>query len=139
MATILVRRSASEGARSSILSMRVEKHVDLLGDRREDLLCLITRHAAAVAQRDERHRMDSQHRGQRVDLSDRGLLDVGIVSWYGVKEEEPGLYGIIDTFTNEQGRDEHLTGELAKALFGRADELFSEAPKVHRLHVIAQK
>jgi quinol monooxygenase YgiN len=65
--------------------------------------------------------------------------ETGIVSWYGVKEEEPGLYGIIDTFTNEQGRDEHLTGELAKALFGKADELFSEAPKVHRLHVIAQK
>jgi quinol monooxygenase YgiN len=63
----------------------------------------------------------------------------GIVSWYAVKEDEPGTYGIIDTFTNEQGRDEHLTGELAKALFGKADELFSEPPKVHRLHVIAQK
>jgi hypothetical protein len=32
-----------------------------------------------------------------------------------------------------------LNGELAKALFAKAGELFSEAPKVHRLHVIAQK
>jgi quinol monooxygenase YgiN len=55
------------------------------------------------------------------------------------KEEEAGLYGIIDTFADEVGRDAHLNGELAKALFGKADELFSEAPKVHRLHVIAQK
>jgi quinol monooxygenase YgiN len=65
--------------------------------------------------------------------------EVGIVGWYGVKEEERGLYGIVDTFADEVGRDEHLKGDLAKALFGKADELFSEAPKVHRLHVIAQK
>jgi quinol monooxygenase YgiN len=65
--------------------------------------------------------------------------ETGIVSWLAVKEEEPGIYGIIDTFKDEVGRDAHLNGELAKALFGRADELFSVAPKVHRLHVIAQK
>jgi quinol monooxygenase YgiN len=63
----------------------------------------------------------------------------GIVSWYAAKEEEPGLYGIIDTFNDEIGRDAHLNGELAKALFGKADELFSEAPKVHRLRIIAAK
>ena len=65
--------------------------------------------------------------------------EAGIAGWYAVKEEEPGRYGIVDTFADEIGRDAHLNGELAKALFGRADELFSEAPKVHRLHVIAQK
>ena len=65
--------------------------------------------------------------------------EAGIAAWYGLKEEEPGRFGIIDTFNDEVGRDAHLNGELAKALFARADELFSEAPKVHRLHVIAQK
>jgi len=65
--------------------------------------------------------------------------EAGILSWFGVKEEEPGLYGIVDTFEDEVGRDAHLAGELAKALFGRVDELFSKAPKVHRLHIIAQK
>ncbi len=63
----------------------------------------------------------------------------GIVGWYAVKEEEPGLYGIVDTFADEVSRDAHLSGDLAKALFARADELFSEPPKVHRLHVISQK
>jgi hypothetical protein len=32
-----------------------------------------------------------------------------------------------------------LNGELAKALFAKAEELFSEAPKIHRLHVVAEK
>ena len=65
--------------------------------------------------------------------------EAGAVSWYGVKEEEPGLYGIIDTFNDGVGRDAHVNGELAKALFGKADELLSAAPKIHRLHVVAQK
>src|ERR1700748_619566 len=63
----------------------------------------------------------------------------GAVSWYGVKEEEPGRYGIFDTFNDEVGRDAHLNGELAKALFAKAEQLFSEAPKIHRLHVVAGK
>jgi len=65
--------------------------------------------------------------------------EAGIAGWYAVKEDEPRIYAIVDTFADEVARDAHLNGELAKALFGRADELFSEAPKVHRLHVIAQK
>jgi quinol monooxygenase YgiN len=63
-----------------------------------------------------------------------------LVSWYGLKEEDkPGVYGIVDTFDDEVGRDEHLKGELAKALMAKAEELFSEAPKIHRLHVVAGK
>ena len=63
----------------------------------------------------------------------------GTVSWYGLKEEgEPGVYTIFDTFNDEIGRDDHLNGELAKALGARAEELFSEV-KVYRLHVIAEK
>jgi quinol monooxygenase YgiN len=63
-----------------------------------------------------------------------------LVSWYGLKkEDEPGVYGIIDTFDDEVGREEHMKGELAKALMAKAEELFSEAPKIHRLHVVAGK
>lgn len=65
--------------------------------------------------------------------------EAGIVSWFALKEEEPGRYGIVDTFNDEVGRDAHLNGELAKALFGKAEQLFSEPPKVHRLHVLAGK
>ena len=63
-----------------------------------------------------------------------------LVSWYGLKEEDkPGVYGIVDTFDDEVGREEHLKGELAKALMTKAEELFSEAPRIHRLHVVAEK
>jgi quinol monooxygenase YgiN len=66
--------------------------------------------------------------------------EAGAVSWYGLTEEgEPGVYRIFDTFNDEVGRDAHLKGELAKALMAKAEELFSEAPKIHRLHVVAEK
>jgi quinol monooxygenase YgiN len=66
--------------------------------------------------------------------------EAGAVSWLGLKEEgKPGVYGIFDTFNDEVGRDEHLKGELAKALMAKAAELFTEAPTIHRLHVIAEK
>jgi quinol monooxygenase YgiN len=64
----------------------------------------------------------------------------GTVSWYGLKEEDkPGVYGIFDTFNDEVGRDDHLKGDLAKALMAKAEELFSEPPNIHRLYVIAEK
>src|SRR5271165_377087 len=63
----------------------------------------------------------------------------GTVSWYATKEEgEPGVYVICDTFNDEVGRDDHLKGEAAKELAANAEELFSEAPKIHRLQVIAE-
>jgi quinol monooxygenase YgiN len=65
--------------------------------------------------------------------------EAGAISWYGLKEEVPGLYAVIDTFDDEVGRDAHLNGDLAKALYAKADELFSQAPKIHALHVIAAK
>ena len=64
----------------------------------------------------------------------------GIVTWYAFKDEDqPGVYGIFDTFDDAAGREAHVSGELAKALFGKADELFSEAPALHRLAVISNK
>jgi len=33
----------------------------------------------------------------------------------------------------------HLTGDIAKALFARAEELFAEAPQVHKLEILAAK
>lgn len=64
----------------------------------------------------------------------------GVVTWHAFKEEDkPGVYGIFDTFDDQVGRDAHADGELAKALFGRANELFSEQPVIHRLTVISNK
>jgi quinol monooxygenase YgiN len=60
------------------------------------------------------------------------------VSWFGLKEDE-GNYSVFDTFDDEAGRDAHLNGEIAKALMAKADELFSEAPQIHKIAVVANK
>jgi len=49
-------------------------------------------------------------------------------SWYAVKIG-PSKFGIFDTFPDEKGRQAHLTGEIAKALFAKAPELFFEGAR----------
>ena len=63
----------------------------------------------------------------------------GTVDWFGFKEDESGAYGVFDTFHDEAGRDAHLNGEIAKALMAKAEDLFSEAPKIHKITLVATK
>ena len=62
----------------------------------------------------------------------------GTVDWFAIKEDD-GAYSIFDTFNDEAGREAHLTGEIAKALMARADELFAEPPQIHKITVLAEK
>jgi quinol monooxygenase YgiN len=62
----------------------------------------------------------------------------GTATWYGIKEGE-GAYAVFDTFDDEKGRDAHLNGDIAKALMGKADDLFSNALQIHRLEIVANK
>ena len=64
--------------------------------------------------------------------------EAGTVNWYGLKEDE-GLYSVFDTFNDEAGRNAHLNGEIAKALMAKASELFAEAPKIHKIDILADK
>jgi len=59
-------------------------------------------------------------------------------SWYAVKLG-PARFGIFDTFRDEDGRNAHLTGAIAKALFARAEELFATPPQVEMLQILAMK
>ena len=63
----------------------------------------------------------------------------GTIHWYAIKEDKPGVYGIFDTFDDEQGREAHLHGEIAKALMGKADELLSEPPMIRKIGLLAEK
>ena len=60
------------------------------------------------------------------------------VNWYGMKEAA-GQYSVFDTFNDEAGRDAHLDGEIAKALMANAATLFSEAPQIHKIDILADK
>ncbi|HEY1947764.1 MAG TPA: antibiotic biosynthesis monooxygenase [Bryobacteraceae bacterium] len=66
------------------------------------------------------------------------LQETGTTTWYALKIG-PARYGIFDTFPNDEARNAHLTGEIAKALFARAEELFLTPPKVEMLEILAAK
>lgn len=59
-------------------------------------------------------------------------------TWYAVKLG-PNKFGIFDTFKNEDGRNAHLSGEIAKALFAKAEELLAKPPQVEKLEILASK
>ena len=65
--------------------------------------------------------------------------ETGTVDWYGFKQDQPGVFGIFDTFNDEAGREAHLNGEIAKALMAKADEYFAEKPMIHKITLIAEK
>jgi quinol monooxygenase YgiN len=62
----------------------------------------------------------------------------GTVTWYGIKEDD-GAYAVFDTFDDESGRDAHLSGDIAKALTAKADELFSNSLQIHKIDIVANK
>ena len=64
------------------------------------------------------------------------LHEAGTLKWYAIKLG-PGKFGIFDTFANEGDRNAHLTGEIAKALGARANELFATPPQIEKVEVLA--
>jgi quinol monooxygenase YgiN len=64
--------------------------------------------------------------------------ETGTTTWYAVKLG-PARFGIFDTFKDENGRNAHLSGEIAKALFAKAADLFDTPPQVEKLEILAAK
>lgn len=62
----------------------------------------------------------------------------GTKTWYAIKFS-PNTYGIFDTFEDESGREAHLSGKVAEALMAKADDLFSAAPIIDKVELIAAK
>jgi len=62
----------------------------------------------------------------------------GTITWYAIRMGGP-KFGIFDTFVDEQGREAHLNGEIAKALFAKAKELLAKDPQIHKLELLAAK
>jgi quinol monooxygenase YgiN len=58
------------------------------------------------------------------------------LKWYAIKLG-PGKFGIFDTFANEGGRNAHLSGDIAKALGARANELFATPPQIVKVEILA--
>lgn len=60
------------------------------------------------------------------------------LTWYSFKIDK-NTFGIFDTFENEEGREAHLNGEIAKALMGNADRLLSESPNIQKIEILSSK
>ena len=59
-------------------------------------------------------------------------------AWFAIRFG-PSTFGIFDVFPDESGRQAHLDGRVAAALFRMADELFVHPPTVEQLDVLASK
>ena len=64
--------------------------------------------------------------------------ETGTTTWFAFKIG-PATFGIFDTFKDEAGRNAHIGGEVAKALFARAEELFATAPEIKTVDILAEK
>jgi quinol monooxygenase YgiN len=60
------------------------------------------------------------------------------IAWFGIRIGTSG-FGIFDAFPNEEARLTHLHGKVAAALMARAPELFTGAPVIEHVEILAAK
>jgi len=51
----------------------------------------------------------------------------------------PSTFGVFDAFADETGRQNHLSGPIAKALMANAAELLATPPAIERVEVMGAK
>jgi len=69
-------------------------------------------------------------------------------AWFAIRMG-PSTFGIFDAFSDEKGREAHLSGEVAKALMAKAPELLAlmakapellaKPPSIEKIDVLADK
>ncbi len=60
------------------------------------------------------------------------------MTWFAI-QMGPSTFGIFDAFPDEAGRQAHLSGRVAEALFAQAPELFAQPPTIEQADVLAAK
>ncbi len=60
------------------------------------------------------------------------------ISWYALRIG-PSTFGIFDTFNTEEGREAHLSGEIAAALMKHAEDLLATPPVIEKVELLAVK
>ncbi len=59
-------------------------------------------------------------------------------TWFAI-QMGPSTFAIFDTFPNDEGRNAHLAGKVAKALMAKAPDLLEKAPSIEKIDVLAVK
>ena len=70
-----------------------------------------------------------------IDLAN---AEAGTITWFAFKLSDTS-FGIFDTFADDEGRQAHLVGDIAKALLGKADEWLVQTPDILMADVLAAK
>ena len=58
--------------------------------------------------------------------------------WFGLRLG-PSTFAIFDAFADESGRQTHLNGPIAQALFANAPDLLAEPPSIEKTEVLGAK
>ncbi|KAK0446233.1 hypothetical protein EV421DRAFT_261122 [Armillaria borealis] len=59
--------------------------------------------------------------------------------WYAFEFPGTSLFGIVDFFLSDEGRQAHIKGKVATALYAHADEYFADEPDIVKVKVLAAK
>jgi quinol monooxygenase YgiN len=59
-------------------------------------------------------------------------------AWFAIRLGR-STFGIFDAFSDEAGRQAHLSGKVAAALMAKAAELFAQPPVIEKIDVLAAK
>lgn len=62
----------------------------------------------------------------------------GTRAWFAI-QLDGSTFGVFDVFPDDAARQTHLDGGVGQALAQRGEELFSEAPSIQKLDVLAFK
>ena len=82
-------------------------------------------------------------KAEEVDAFLRSALPIvqeepATVAWFAIRMG-PSTFGVVDAFPDDAGRQAHLTGKVAAALMAKAPELFTTAPAIEKVDVLAAK
>ncbi|MCU0730439.1 MAG: antibiotic biosynthesis monooxygenase [Hyphomonas sp.] len=64
--------------------------------------------------------------------------EAGTIAWFAGRLDTQ-RFVIFDTFDDEAGRAEHLSGPVAAALSAAAEDLFATAPDIRMVDLLAEK
>jgi quinol monooxygenase YgiN len=66
------------------------------------------------------------------------LEEPATTAWFAIRMG-PTMFGIVDAFPDDAGRQAHLSGKVAAALMANAPELLATPPSIEKVDVLAAK
>ena len=64
--------------------------------------------------------------------------ELATTAWFAL-QFGPTSFGIFDAFPDHEGRQQHLTGRVAAALFARTEDLLASPPVIEKVDTLASK